>query len=48
MKILLIKQVFIDKKVSDELTLALLAPINKYLPFAGVALYPVMIFLTFS
>jgi len=48
MKIMLIKQVFIDKAVSHQLSLALLAPINKYLPYAGVFIYPFTIFLAFS
>ena len=47
MKIMLIKQVFIDKKVSNELSVALLSPINKFLPYAGVAVYPFTIYLAF-
>lgn len=48
MKLVLIKQVFIDKEVSHELSLALLTPLNKYLPFMGLAIYPPFIFLAFS
>lgn len=48
MKIMLIKQVFIDKKVSQDLSLALLAPLNKYLPYMGLAVYPPFIYLAFS
>ena len=48
MKIILIKQVFIDKDISTELSLALLTPLNKYLPYMGLAVYPPFIFLAFS
>ena len=48
MKILLIKQVFVDKQVSHELSLALLAPIHKTLPYLGIIFYPILIFLTLS
>ncbi|MDB2562429.1 hypothetical protein N9X61_02365 [Sulfurimonas sp.] len=48
MKVLLIKQVFIDKKVSEELSLALLAPLNKLLPYIGFIFYPTLIFLALS
>lgn len=47
MKIALIKKVFIDKEMSTELTLALVAPMNKYLPYIGVLAYPVFIYLVF-
>lgn len=48
MKLVLIKQVFITKEVSHELSLALLAPIHKLLPYVGVILYPSFVFLAFS
>ena len=48
MKILLIKQVFIDKEVSNELSLALLAPLNKFLPYLGLVFYPSLILLALS
>ena len=48
MKIMLIKQVFIDKEISHELSLALLTPLNKYLPFMGLVVYPPFIYLAFS
>ncbi len=44
MKIVLIKQVFIDKETSDEMTLALLTPLNKLLPYLGVLIYPPIIY----
>lgn len=48
MKVILIKQVFIDKEASSEMKLALLAPLPKYLPYIGVVLYPVLVFLALS
>ncbi|MFT5662494.1 MAG: hypothetical protein ACI9TV_003151 [Sulfurimonas sp.] len=48
MKIMLIKQVFIDKEISHELSLALLTPLNKYLPYMGLVVYPPFIYLAFS
>ncbi len=44
-KILLIKQIFIDKEISHELSLALLAPIKKYIPYLGAITYPPLIYL---
>lgn len=48
MKIVLIKQIFIDKKSTTELTLALLAPINKFLPYIGLIAYPPLIYWSMS
>ena len=48
MKMLLIKQVFIDKEISHELSLALLAPLNKFLPYIGLVFYPFLIYATFA
>lgn len=45
MKIVLLQQVFIERKVSKELQLALLTPINKFLPYIGIAIYPIFIYL---
>lgn len=42
-KIILIEQVFIKKKVSQELSRTLLAPINNFLPYIGLLIYPVLI-----
>lgn len=44
-KIFLMKKVFIDKDISPELSLTILAPLNKYLPYIGVIAYPPLIFL---
>ena len=45
MKVVLIKQVFIEKKMTNELSIALLAPIPKLLPYIGLILYPAFIFM---
>ncbi len=42
-KILLIEQVFTKKELSHELSLILLAPINSFLPYIGLLLYPILI-----
>lgn len=47
-KIYLIKQVFIDKELSNELALALLAPLNKLFPYIGIIAYPPLIYLTLA
>jgi len=44
-KILLIEQVFIKKKLSQDLSLILLAPINSFLPYMGLFIYPILIIL---
>lgn len=44
-KILLIEQVFTKRKLSHELSLILLAPINSFLPYMGLFIYPVLIVL---
>ncbi len=42
-KILLIEQVFKKRELTQELTLVLLAPINNFLPYMGLVLYPILI-----
>ena len=44
-KILLIEQVFIKKELPDDLNMTLLTPLNWFLPYLGVALYPVLVYL---
>ena len=44
-KILLIEQVFTKKELSQELSLILLAPINNFLPYIGLLIYPPLILL---
>ena len=46
-KMVLIKKVFIDKELSEEMTLALLSPLHKLLPYIGLLIYPPLIYLTF-
>jgi len=46
-KILLIQQVFEKRKLSQELSLILLAPINNFLPYIGLIIYPILIVLAF-
>ncbi len=47
-KILLIQQVFIKKELSQELSLVLLAPINSFLPYLGLVIYPALIVISLS
>ena len=47
-KMVLIKKVFIDKQLSEEMTLALLAPLNKFMPYIGLLVYPPLIYLAFG
>ena len=42
-KILLIQQVFYKRKLTQELSLILLAPINNFLPYMGLLIYPPLI-----
>ena len=47
-KMLFIKQVFVDKKISPELAQMLLTPIGKYTPYLGLLIYPPLIWLALS
>jgi len=47
-KMILIKKVFIDKDLSEEMTLSLLAPLNKYMPYIGLLVYPPLVYLAFN
>lgn len=44
-KILLIEQVFTKKRLSHEMSLILLAPIDSFLPYLGLFIYPILIIL---
>jgi len=44
-KIILIEQVYTKRKLSHELSLILLAPINGFLPYLGIFIYPLLILL---
>lgn len=47
-KILLIKKVFIEQNISEELTLSLFTPIGPYLPYIGLLLYPFFIYMALA
>jgi len=47
-KIILIEQVFKKRELSQELGLVLLAPINNFLPYLGLVIYPILIALSIS
>ncbi len=47
-KILLMEQVFIKRKLTQDLSLILLAPINNFLPYMGLVIYPILIYLSIS
>lgn len=42
-KILLIEQIYTKRELSQELSLILLAPINNFLPYIGMFIYPLLI-----
>jgi len=44
-KILLIEQIFTKRALSHELSLILLAPIDSFLPYMGLFIYPFLIYL---
>ncbi len=44
-KIVLIEQIYTKRKLSHELSLILLAPINGFLPYLGIFIYPLLILL---
>lgn len=45
-KILLIEQVFKKRELTQDLSLVLLAPINGFLPYLGLIIYPFLIALS--
>jgi len=47
-KLVLMKQVFIDKKISDEVAVILTTPIHPLLPYIGIIFYPFLIYMSFS
>lgn len=44
-KLILMKQIFIDKERSDELSMMLQAPIHPLLPYIGLTLYPFLVYM---
>lgn len=47
-KMTLIRKVFIEKDLSPEMTLALLSPLNKFMPYVGLFVYTPLIYLVFN
>jgi hypothetical protein len=45
-KIILLEQVFIKKEISQEMSVMLLTPLNSFLPYMGLLIYPPLIYLT--
>jgi hypothetical protein len=43
-KLILIEKVFIKKNLSQDLTLILLSPIDSFLPYMGMIIYPIFIY----
>ncbi len=46
-KILLLEKVFNKKELSHEMSMILIAPINSFIPYIGLFLYPILILLSF-
>jgi hypothetical protein len=46
-KIYLLHQVHVKRELTQNLALILLAPINSFLPYLGLIIYPVLIYLSF-
>jgi len=44
-KIIFIKKVFIEKELSEEISLALLTPLNKYVLYIGLCVYPPLVYM---
>jgi len=42
-KIILIDMVFTKKEIPEDIAVTLLRPINKYLPYIGIVIYPLLI-----
>jgi hypothetical protein len=42
-KIILLEKVFVKRELTQELSLVLLAPINGFLPYIGLVVYPILI-----
>lgn len=48
MKLMMMKQVFIDKEITHELSLALMTPLGSYIPYIGLFIYIPFIFLALT
>jgi len=47
-KMVLIKKVFIEQELSKEMSLALLAPLSKWMPYIGLLVYPPLLYMAFT
>jgi len=47
-KLIFIEKIFIRKELSHEMSLVVLAPIDKYLPYMGLVIYPIFIIMALS
>ena len=47
-KIQLLEQVFTKKELTHELSVVLLTPINRFMPYVGAFIYPILIILALS
>ncbi|ADN09371.1 hypothetical protein [Sulfurimonas autotrophica] len=47
-KLYFIKQIFIDKKISDELKIALSTQLDKYMPYIGLLIYPPLVYMALN
>ena len=47
-KMILIKKVFIDKDLDEQMQLSLFTPIGPYLPYIGLLLYPFFIYMALA
>jgi len=44
-KLVLIKQIFVDKERSAEISMMLQTPIHRFLPYIGVVIYPMLVYM---
>lgn len=44
-KLIMIKQVFIDKEISEEMSIMLLTPLHKFVPYIGLVAYPPLVYM---
>ena len=47
-KMVLIKKVFIEKELSEEMSVALLTPLHFLMPYIGLVIYPPLIYMAFD
>ena len=47
-KMSLIKQLFIDKDIPQEIAVALMSPLKGYMPYVGLLLYPPLIYMALA